>query len=153
MTSRNRTGLSKNFLSSRLIRNSRQLEGRGIQGYFEIQSLGNGVSRGFQEVFSPVDTKLFRQNTHQTGNNAIKMSQAFHNIAWFERFTDLNLFKYVFNVIQNWETDALQFYSIVPIFLLAVMVEGDESSWLRMANQLAVLASYRPLLTDLTEVA
>ena len=29
---------------------------------------------------------------------------------------DLNLFKYVFNVIQNWETDALQFYLMVRIF-------------------------------------
>ena len=28
---------------------------------------------------------------------------------------DLNLFKYVFNVIQNWETDALQFYLMVLI--------------------------------------
>ena len=36
------------------------------------------------------------------------MSQVFHNIAQFERFTDLKLFKYVFSVIQNWETDALQ---------------------------------------------
>ena len=27
------------------------------------------------------------------------------------------------------------------------MVVGDESSWLRMANQLAVLAHYQPLLT------
>ena len=43
------------------------------------------------------------------------MSQAFHDIARFERFTDLNLFKYAFNVIQNWETDALQFYSMVLI--------------------------------------
>ena len=34
--------------------------------------------------------------------------------------------KYAFNVIQIWETDALQFYSMV-FFLLAVMVEGDES--------------------------
>ena len=33
--------------------------------------------------------------------NAIKISQAFHNIARFERVTHLNLFKYVFNVIQN----------------------------------------------------
>ena len=39
-----------------------------------------------------------------------------HNIARLERFTDLNLFKYAFNVIQNWETDALQFYSKVIIF-------------------------------------
>ena len=38
------------------------------------------------------------------------------------------------NVIQKWAMDALQFYSMVLIFLLAVMVEGYESSWLRMAN-------------------
>ena len=43
------------------------------------------------------------------------MSQAFHDIAQIERFTDLNLFKYAFNVIQNWETDALQFYPEVLI--------------------------------------
>ena len=35
------------------------------------------------------------------------MSQAFHDIARFESFTELNLFKYVFNVIQNWDMDAL----------------------------------------------
>ena len=36
-----------------------------------------------------------------------------HNIARFEPFTNLNLLKYVFSVIQNWETDVLQFYSMV----------------------------------------
>ena len=41
---------------------------------------------------------------------------SFQGIARFERFTDLNLLEYVFNVIQNWETDALQFYSMVLIF-------------------------------------
>ena len=60
-------------------------------------------------------TMLFCQNTCKTGNNAVKMSQAFHDIAQIERFTDLNLFKYAFNVIQNWETDALQFYPKVLI--------------------------------------
>ena len=44
------------------------------------------------------------------------MSQVFHDIVQFERFTDLNLFKYVFNVIQNWETDALQFHLTLLIF-------------------------------------
>ena len=34
-------------------------------------------------------------------------------------------------------------------FLLAVMVEGDKSSQLRMANYPAVLAGYWPLLTAL----
>ena len=49
-------------------------------------------------------------NTHKTGNNAIKMSQVFQDIAHFEHFTDPNLFKYVFNVIQNWKTNSLQFF-------------------------------------------
>ena len=59
---------------------------------------------------------LFRQNTRKTENNAIEMSQAFQDIARFERFTNLTPLEYVFNVIQNWEMDALQFYSMVPIF-------------------------------------
>ena len=59
---------------------------------------------------------LFWRNTRKTGNNTVDMSQAFHDIARFERFTDLNLFKCAVNVIQNWETDALQFYSMVLTF-------------------------------------
>ena len=57
-----------------------------------------------------MDAMLFRQNTRKTGNNAIEISQAFHDITRFEHFTDLYLFKYVFDVIQDWETDALKFY-------------------------------------------
>ena len=63
-----------------------------------------------------MDTIFFGHNTCRTGNNAVEMSQVFHDIAQFERFTDLNLFKFAFNVIQNLETDALQFYSVVLIF-------------------------------------
>ena len=81
-----------------------------------------------------MDAMLFCQNTCKTGNNAVEMSQAFHNITQFECFTDVNLFKYSFDVIQTWEMDVLQFYLMVLIFLLAVMVEGGESSRLRMAN-------------------
>ena len=54
--------------------------------------------------------------------------EVFHNVAWFERFTDLNLFKYAFNVIQNLETDALQILFNGAYFLLPVIVQGDESS-------------------------
>ena len=68
----------------------------------------------------------------KTRNNDVKMSQAFHDIARFKRFTDLNLFKYAFNVIQNWEADALPFLLDGAYFLLPVMVY--ESSWLRIAN-------------------
>ena len=60
------------------------------------------------------------------------MFQAFHNIARFER-ADLNLFKYAFDVIQTWETDALQILFDVAYFLLSVMV-GDERSCLRITN-------------------
>ena len=79
---------------------------------------------------------LSDQNTCKTGDNAIEMSQAFHIITWFECFTDVNLFKfkYSFNVIQNWEMNALQILFDASYFLLAVMVEEDESSRLRMAN-------------------
>ena len=80
-------------------------------------------------------TMLFRQNTRKTGNNAVEMSQAFHDITWFKHFTNLNLFKYAFNVIQDWETDrCFTIFFNGAYFLLAVEVEGDESSWLRMAN-------------------
>ena len=68
------------------------------------------------EVFSTADAMLLCWNTRKTGNNAVKMSQAFHHIARFESFTDLNLFKYAFNVILNWEMDALQFYLMELIF-------------------------------------
>ena len=86
-------------------------------GTFEIiKSLGNGISRGFQEVFSTAEATLFRHNTRKTGNNVVKMCQPFLNIAWFECFTDLSLFRYAFNDIQNWEMDALQFCSMVLIF-------------------------------------
>ena len=66
------------------------LRGRGIQGHFENQSLRNGVSRSFQEVFSTTDAMLFCQNKRKTENNAVKMSQAFQDIAEFERLTDLS---------------------------------------------------------------
>ena len=82
-------------------------------------NLGNVISRGFQEAFSNADAMLFCQNTRNTGNHAVEMCQAFHDITRFERFRDLNLFKYSFNVIQNWETDVLQFYSMVLIFFVS----------------------------------
>ena len=62
------------------------------------------------------------------------MSQAFHDIARFESFTELNLFRYVFNVIQNWEMDALQILLGGAYLLFAVMVEEGKSNQQRMAN-------------------
>ena len=71
---------------------------------------------------------LFHQNKCKTGHDAVQMSQAFHDIAWFERFTELNLFKYVFNVIQKWEMGALQVLQGGAYLLFAGMVEGDKSN-------------------------
>ena len=43
-------------------------------------------------------------------------------------------FKYAFNVIQNWETNALPILFNGACFLLAVVVEGYKRSQLRLAN-------------------
>ena len=68
---------------------------------------------GVVKRYFPPRTSCFFIRIHaSTGNNAVKISQAFHDIARFKHFTDLSLFKYAFNVISNWETDALQFNSI-----------------------------------------
>ena len=88
----------KKFLRSRLIMNSRQLWNSHQRHKFlraetsrNILSLGNRVSRGVQQVFSIPDAIFFRCNTRKTGNNAVKMSQVFHDMAQFKCFTDLNL--------------------------------------------------------------
>ena len=68
---------------------------------------------GIQEVFSTMDAMLFCQKARKTGNNVVKIPQAFPDIAWLKCFPVLNLFKYmyVFDVIQNWGTNGLQLYS------------------------------------------
>ena len=58
----------------------------------------------------------------KTGNDAVDVSKMFHNIAWFERFTDLNLLN-----MRSVSLDG-------AYFLLAAMVRGDESSQLSKAN-------------------
>ena len=117
----------KNFLSSRLIMNSRRLWNshqrrkflraeapRDIQKFGVSEMTFTGV---FTRYFLPQMLCCFVKNTRKTGENAVEM-EAFHDIARLECFTDLNLLtgKYVFNVIQNWETTALQFYLMVLIF-------------------------------------
>ena len=72
-----------------------------------------GVSRRY---FPPRMPCCFVRICTRLGTTALENSQAFHDIAQLKCSTDLNLFKYPFNVIQYWETDALQFYSMVLIF-------------------------------------
>ena len=69
--------------------------------------------------FQQLSRGIFHRGCHVVSSEYTQdweMSQAFKDIKQFEHFTDLNLFKYTFNVIQDWERDALHFYSIVLIF-------------------------------------
>ena len=78
------------------------------------------------------------QNTRKTVNNAVKMSQVFQDITRFERFTDLNVLTLLgYLTVQCHSKLGNRCFTILfdgACFLLAVMVEGDESSRLRMAN-------------------
>ena len=100
----------KKYLSGRLIMNSRQLWNSHQTHKFlraeAIRDISNLESQkchfqGFSRVFFTADAMLLYQNTCKTGNNAVEMSQAFQDIAQFECFTDLNVFKYAFNVIHH----------------------------------------------------
>ena len=78
-----------------------------------------------------------RQNTRKTVNNAVKMSLVFQDIARFERFTDLNVLTLLeYLTVQCHSKLGNGCFTILfdgACFLLAVMVEGDESSQLRIA--------------------
>ena len=99
----------KKSCSNRLIMNSKRLlnshqrhkflTAEASRDIVKFRSSDTVFPGGFQEVYFTADAMLFRQNTRKAGNNAVEMSQAFHDIALFECFTDLNLFKYAFNVI------------------------------------------------------
>ena len=124
-------------------------ESRDILKVFRVSEMPfPGVCKRYFNHGRHIVSSEYIENTHKTGNNAIEMSQAFHDITRFEHFTDLNLFIFV----QCHSKLANGCFTILfddAYFLLAVMVEGDESSRLRMPNQPAVLAGYWPLLTAL----
>ena len=85
---------------------------------------------------------LFCQNTSKTGNNAIKMSQVFHDIARRERFAHLNLFEICVQCHSKLGNGCFAILFKGAYFLSAVMVEGDESSQLGIAYKPAVLVGY-----------
>ena len=111
----------KKFLTSRLIMNGRRLwnlhqrhkflraeASRDILKFSVSEMAFPGVSKKYFSLWMPC---CFVRIHARLGT-----MPSFHDVAWFEHFTDLNLFKYAFNVIQIWEMDALQFYSMVLIF-------------------------------------
>ena len=57
----------------------------------------------FKSYFPPRIPCFFLRIHTRLGTMPFRVPQVFHDIARFECFTDLNLFKYVFNVIQNWK--------------------------------------------------
>ena len=133
------------FLSSRLIMNSRRLwnshqrhkflraeASRDILKFRVSEMVFAGVFKRYFPLRMPCCFVKYTQDWKQCCRKL--MFQVFHDITRFKRFTDLNLFKYAFHDIQNWERDTLQFYFDGTYFLLQVMVEGDESSRLRMVN-------------------
>ena len=115
----------KKFSSSRLIMNSRRLWNSHYRHKFlRVKASRDILKFSASAMAFPGD---FQCRCYHVSSEYL---QAFHDMARFEHFTDLNLFKYAFDVIQNCETDALQFILFDGAYVLfAVMVEGDESSW------------------------
>ena len=72
-----------------------------------------------------MDSRLFRQNTHKTENNVIKIFQVFHDNTCLERITDLKLL-----CVQCHSKLGNRCFTIILLkgayFLLALMAEGDE---------------------------
>ena len=136
----------KKFLSRRLVMNSRQLwnshqrhkllRGEASRDILKFRVSEMAFSGVFKRYFPPQTPCFFVRIHSRLGIMLGIMSQAFHDIARFERFIDLNLFKCAFNcnVIQNQEIRCFIALFDGAYFLLAVMVERDESSRLRMAN-------------------
>ena len=90
----------KKFLSSRLITNSRRLWNSHTNGTSEASRdilkfrVSEMVVPGvFKRYFPPRMACCFVRMHARLGTIAIEISQAFNNIARFECFTDLNLFK------------------------------------------------------------
>ena len=87
----------KKFSSSRLIVKSRRLWNSHQRYKFLMAEASRDILKFrvpeiafpgiYKRYFPPGGAMLFGQNTHKTGNNAVKMSQAFHNITRFECFT------------------------------------------------------------------
>ena len=101
----------KKLLSGRLMINSRRLwnshqrhkllRAEASRDVLEFRVSETPFPGVFKKYFSTANAMLLCQNTRKTGNNAVEMFQAFHDMVPFKCFTGLNLFKYVFNVIQK----------------------------------------------------
>ena len=129
----------KMFLSSRLIMNSRQLwnlhqrhkflRAEASRDILKIRVSEMASPGVFKRYFPPRMPCCFIR-IHARPILGTKLSQAFQYIARFEHFTDLNLFMCHSKLGNGCFTILFD----GAYFLLAVSLEGDESSQLRMAN-------------------
>ena len=107
---------------------------RDILKFRVVEMLFPAVFKRYFRRGRHVVSSEYIENTRKTGNNNVAMSQALHDIARFERFTDLNLFKICAQCHSKLAKGCFTILFDGAYFLFAVMVEGDESSRLRMAN-------------------
>ena len=94
----------------------------------QVLECRNGVSRGFLEVFSTADAMLFERNAHKTGNNAVENVPGVpghHMVRTFHRSKPLNI---CIQCHSKLGSGCFTIFFDGAYFLLAVMVEGDESS-------------------------
>ena len=96
------------------------LEAEASRGILEFRVSETPFPGVFKRYFSTVDAMLLRQNTRETGNYAPEMSYVFHDMAQFERFTDIYI-----------QCHSSPFFDIGTYFLLAVTVDGNESRRLK----------------------
>ena len=98
----------------------------------------------FKRYFYTADAMLLCQNTRKTVNFATEMSQL-SGVSQHGTVRTFHRSKPLYICVECHSSSLFD----DTYFLLAVTVDGDESSGLRMANYLAVFAGYRPLLTAL----
>ena len=105
----------KTFSTSRLVMNSRQLwNSHQLNKFLRAKASKDILQFRVSEMaFLGVFKRYFLLRTpccFVRVHARLGTMLSFYDISRFEHFTDLNLFKYVFSVIQIWEMDALQFY-------------------------------------------
>ena len=120
--------VKKFLLSSKLIMNSRQLWNspqrhkflraeatRYILIFRSSEMAFPGVFKSFFPPQTPCCQVIIHAGLGTMLSRCPRCSTASHGSS--VSLHDLNLFKFAFNVNKNWETDALQFYSMVLFFV------------------------------------
>ena len=117
-----------------------------------ILSLGNGIFSGFKRCFPPRTPCCLVRKYARLGtmpSKCTRHSKTSHGSNFSEISICLNMHSMSFKTRKG----VLYIFIQWCFLLLAVMVEGDESSRVRMANYPIVLVGYWPLLTALNRLS